>query len=139
MSVSITVVRRTHQSSIVKLEMIHLFLFLKSLEYLCQKLLVMLMFQFLFASTWYLFELLWDFGGYFKRHIFKPSIISLLFSVVISEELTSLFFSLVLSLNLKTFLLNIRQKSFSKNGKPTEFKCKPSWCECLWIILLSVI
>ena len=32
------------------------------------------------------------FWGYFKRNVFKPSIISSLFSVVISEELTSLFF-----------------------------------------------
>ena len=29
--------------------------------------------------------------GYFKCNVFKPSIISLLFSVVISEELNSLF------------------------------------------------
>ena len=52
----------------------------------------------------------------FKRNVFKPSIVSLLCSVVISEELTSLFFHLVMSF-IPAICSNIRQKIFSENGK----------------------
>ena len=71
------------------------------------------------------------FLGYFKRNIFKSSIILSLFSVVFSEELTSIFFLWFWVLIWRQ-LLQIQDKKVSvRMQKPTEFKCKPSRYKCL--------
>ena len=79
------------------------------------------------------------FWGYFKRNVLKPWIMSSLFSVVFSEELASLFFLWFWVSILSQFLWIEDRKFSARMEKPTEFRCKPSRCKCLWVMLLCVI
>ena len=79
------------------------------------------------------------FLGYFKRNVFKLSIILSLFSVVFSEEISLIrclwFWVLIWSQSLR---IQDGQVS-ARMEKPIEFKCKPSRYKYLWMMLSCII
>ena len=78
------------------------------------------------------------FLGYFKRNVFKLSIILSLFSVVFSEEISLIrclwFWVLIWSQSLR---IQDGQVS-ARMEKPIEFKCKPSRYKYLWMMLSCI-
>ena len=77
------------------------------------------------------------FWGYLKRDVFKPSITSSLFSVLISEELH--YFSFGFEFQSGVNFSEYKRTFSARIEKPTEFRCKPSRCKRLWVILSYVM